>query len=221
MQRARDDNSQDRGLFQWFLALDYQIVLIFLIQIWALFMVSLRCSFDPLTEKVTVFLMSFPPLPQLLHSLRENTPVWYLIPTTCSSQCGFCIFEPSLCDVLKVLYCENMLNSDHVCHLSLHSCPLMAYLPARSSNLTSVVDQESKPVATCSLLHLSMPMLSLAALGTSGLWPGQQGRFMILWQMFLPHTCSRQGNTHSLLSNPAQVSVSVSFESRMNFLILL
>jgi len=29
MQRARDDNSQDRVLFEPFIALDYQIVLIF------------------------------------------------------------------------------------------------------------------------------------------------------------------------------------------------
>lgn len=221
MQRARDDNSQDRGLFQGFLALDYQIVLIFLIQVWAFFTVSLRCSFDPLTGKVIVFLMSFPPLPQLLHSLRENKPVCYLIPTTWPSQCGFSIFYPSLCDVLKVLHCENMLNSDHVCHLSLHFSPLMAYLPAHSSNLTSVVNQESKSMATCSLLHLSVQMLSLAALCTSGLWPVEQGRFMILWQMFLLHTCSRQGIIHSLLSNPAQGSLSVSFESGINFSVLL
>lgn len=106
-------------------------MLIFLIQGWAFSMVCLRCSFDPLTGIVIVCLhtvtMSFPPLPQLSHSLRENTHVCDLIPTW-SSQCGFRIFSTSLCVVPQVLHYENMLNSDPLCHLCLHPCPLMAYL---------------------------------------------------------------------------------------------
>lgn len=59
-------------------------------------------------------------------------------------------------------------------------------------------------------------MLSLSNLCTSGLWPGEQGRFMILWQVFLHHICSRQSNTHSLLSNPALSHFSISFEPWIN-----
>lgn len=40
---------------------------------------------------------------------------------------------------------------------------------------------------------------------------------MILWQVFLHHICSRQSNTHSLLSNPALSHFSISFEPWINF----
>lgn len=51
---------------------NYQEVLIFLIQVWTFFMVSLRSLFDPLTGKVTMFLRYFPPLLQVPYDSREK-----------------------------------------------------------------------------------------------------------------------------------------------------
>lgn len=123
----------------------------------------------------------------------------------------WCHWSPSLWEHAKLRSCM----SPEPPLLSPHSIPTRSF---QQSYLRG--DQESKPMATCSL-HLSVQTLSLAALWTAGLWPAEQGRFMILWQMFLPHLCSRQGDTYSLLSAPAPGSVSASSESGMNFRILL
>lgn len=160
----------------------------FLIQVWTFFIVSLRCSFNFLIWKAATFCMSFSPFPQLLHNLRTHLlpDTHHLVKSVCFQQ----LLASCVMSFLKVLHYENMLNSDHICHLSLHSCPLTVYLTAHSSSITSVVDQEYTSRDTCSA-HLSPQILSLAPLSISGLWPVEHRRIMILWQMFLLHACSR------------------------------
>lgn len=68
-----------------------------------------------------------------------------------------------LCVVLQVLLYEHVVNAAPIVTCA-YICVHSWHISCHSSTLTYVLHQEYKPVSTCSLLHLSMQMFSLAAL---------------------------------------------------------
>lgn len=159
-------------------------------------MVCLRFSFDPLPGIVTVCLHTFTVLSSLASTLPQFGGEY-----TClllDTYHGFSILGFLVCcPPGPSLWTRGKCRS--YCHLHTYICVHSWHTSCHSSNLTYVLHQESKPMSTCSLLHLSMQMFSLTALWelflfkhkTMKLIPSKSRQikyFLILSRKNVPHT---------------------------------